>query len=424
MAAFPTQFAGETATWLLCILVFLLILWRPWRIPEYVWAGLGAVLLLAFGLLSPSRAWRAVKIGTNVYLFLVGMMLLAELARQHRVFDWLAALAMKYARGSQFRLFALVYSIGILVTALLSNDATAVLLTPAVLAGVRRTKTSPLPYLFACAFVANAAGFLLPISNPANLVVFDSHLPRLGQWLKMFLLPAIGALLVTFALLWWRSRRDLCEPLVDGMEPVALDGMGKRAGIGVLLAAGALLTTSALGGNVGLATFIAGFAAMVFVAGTRWRVMARCLRRISWGVLPLVAGLFVMVEALNGVGALSLCTHALQIAGSWHPVAGLTATAFGFGIAANAINNLPAGLIGAAAVQAAHGTLYMHAAILLGIDLGPNLSATGSLATILWLSALRRENVEISAKQFLRAGFLLMPASLLLAVIILATTLK
>ena len=94
-----------------------------------------------------------------MYLFLAGMMLLAELARNHGVFDWLAAEAMGHARDSQTRLFVLVYGIGIVVTALLSNDATAVLLTPAVLAVVRRAKTSPLPYLFACAFIANAASF-------------------------------------------------------------------------------------------------------------------------------------------------------------------------------------------------------------------------------------------------------------------------
>ena len=163
------------------MLVFVLILWRPRRVPEYVWAVAGAILLVVFRLLPLGEAWTAVRAGTNVYLFLAGMMLLAELARQHGVFDWLAELAMEHARGSQMRLFVLVYGIGIVVTSLLSNDATAVLLTPAVLAVVRRTKTSPLPYLFACALIANAASFVLPISNPANLVVFDGQLPALGE---------------------------------------------------------------------------------------------------------------------------------------------------------------------------------------------------------------------------------------------------
>ncbi len=416
------QVAIWTATWVLCVLIFVLILWRPRRIPEYAWAAGGAVLLIVFRLISPGKAWGAVRAGTSVYLFLAGMMLLAELARQHGVFDWLAALAMEHARGSQFRLFALVYGIGILVTALLSNDATAVLLTPAVLAVVRRAKTSPLPYLFACAFIANAASFVLPISNPANLVVFGGHLPALGGWLHIFLLPAICAIVVTFAVLWLLSRAKLRQPMQDGVKPASLGPLGVRAGVGALLAASALLATSAMGGPIGPATATAGLAVMLFVGGRQWRVMVEALRCMSWGVIPLVAGLFVIVAALNGVGALAVSTWGLETVAHWPPLAGLDAAAFGFGIAANAINNLPTGLIGAAAVTAAHSTAIMHAAVLLGITLGPNLSVTGSLATILWLIALRREGIRVTGWQFLRTGLIVMPPTLLLAVAALALT--
>lgn len=418
----PAQLAIWITTWLLCGLVFVLILWRPRRIPEYVWAVAGASLLVLFRLLPLGAAWAAVRSGTDVYLFLAGMMLLAELARQHGVFDWLAALAMEHARGSQIRLFVLVYGIGAVVTSLLSNDATAVLLTPAVLAVVRRTKTSPLPYLFACAFIANAASFVLPISNPANLVVFDGQLPALGEWLRIFLLPAIGAIGVTFLVLRWHSRSDLRPSIEDGVKPATLNPMGRRAGLGILAAASALLATSALGGPVGPATLIAGILAMFFVAGRHWRVMTAALRHISWSVILLVAGLFVMVAALRKVGALAISADALKTAAGWPPIAGLSAVAFGFGMAANAINNLPMGLIGASAVLTAHSTRAMHAAVLLGIDLGPNLSVTGSLATILWLMALRREKIEVSGWRFLRVGVLIMPPTLLIAVLALAMT--
>jgi arsenical pump membrane protein len=350
------------------------------------------------------------------------MMLLAELARNHGVFDWLAAEAMGHARGSQTRLFVLVYAIGIVVTALLSNDATAVLLTPAVLAVVRRAKSSPLPYLFACAFIANAASFLLPISNPANLVVFDGQLPALAEWLRIFLLPSAAAIAVTFLVLWWHSRKDLFTTIHDGASPATLDVKGRRAGIGILLAASALLVTSALGGPVGQATFVAGVLAMFFVARTDGRVMAKALRSVSWGVIVLVAGLFVMVAALRGLGVLAIAAHALQAVATWPRIAGWSAAAFGFGVAANAINNLPMGLIGASAVLVAHSTRALHAVVLLGIDLGPNLSVTGSLATILWLIAMRRESVEISAGRFLRVGVLVMPPALFLAVLALVLT--
>src|SRR5258708_35761616 len=103
------------------------------------------------------------------------MMLLAELARQEGLFDWLAALAVEHARGSPQRLFALVYAVGTIVTVFLSNDATAVVLTPAVYAATRAAGAAPLPYLFACAVIANAASFPLPISNPAKLRIFDGR---------------------------------------------------------------------------------------------------------------------------------------------------------------------------------------------------------------------------------------------------------
>ncbi|MGC1870625.1 MAG: arsenic transporter [Acidobacteriaceae bacterium] len=418
----PAQIAIWISTWLLSGLVFLLILWRPRRIPEYVWAVAGALLLVLFRLLPLRAAWSAVRSGTDVYLFLAGMMLLAELARNHGVFDWLATEAMGHARGSQSRLFVLVYGIGIVVTALLSNDATAVLLTPAVLAVVRRAKTSALPYLFACAFIANAASFVLPISNPANLVVFDGQLPALGEWMRIFLLPSVAAIGMTFLVLWWHSRRNLHPPIHDGASRAALDDRGRRAGIGILLAATALLITSGLGGPVGPATFLAGILAMFFVARTDGRVMAAALRSVSWSVIPLVAGLFAIVAALQRVGALAISAHGLKAATAWPSIAGLSAVAFGFGFAANAINNLPMGLIGAAAVAVAHSTRALHAAVLLGIDLGPNLSVTGSLATILWLIAMRREHIEVSGWRFLRVGVLVMPPALFLAVLALVLT--
>src|SRR4029077_20784388 len=119
----------------------------------------------------------------------------------HGVFDWLSSIAIRKSQGSCLKLFALVYAIGTAVTILMSNDATAVVLTPAILTAVRRARVQPLPYLFACAFIANAASFVLPISNPANLVVYGAELPPLADWLKVFGLPSVMAIAATFAVL-------------------------------------------------------------------------------------------------------------------------------------------------------------------------------------------------------------------------------
>ena len=182
---------------------------RPRRIAEVWWACAGAFLLIATGLVTLPQAAHAIREGLDVYLFLAGMMILAELAREEGVFDWAAGIAAGHARGSSRRLFFLIYCVGIAVTALLSNDATAVVLTPAVLAVVRRANVRPRPYLLACAFIANAASFVFPISNPANLVVFGRQIPPLADWLGVFLLPSLASIVVTFGCLYWCEHKDL-----------------------------------------------------------------------------------------------------------------------------------------------------------------------------------------------------------------------
>ena len=190
------------------------LLFRPFRIPEYVWALGAAALLPLSGTVSFGTTWHAVAEGRDVYLFLVGMMVLAELARREGLFDWLALYAVRHAGGSGRRLFDLVFLVGTLVTVFLSNDATAVVLTPAVYAACKAARANPLPYLFVCAFIANAASFVLPISNPANLVVYGQHMPPLLRWLTQFALPSAAAIGATYLVLRWVHRREIAQPLV------------------------------------------------------------------------------------------------------------------------------------------------------------------------------------------------------------------
>jgi arsenical pump membrane protein len=213
-----------------------LMLVRPRGIPEVYWIGGGALLLVVLRLVPLRFAGTAVAEGSDVYLFLIGMMLLSELAREHGVFDWLSSVAVHSADGSTKRLFALVYGIGTLVTIFMSNDATAVVLTPAILTVVRKAKVQPLPYLFACAFIANAASFVLPISNPANLVVFHQGMPPLGRWLLSFGVPSLLSIASTYAVMRLVFRKDLSATIEETVEAKRLDGNGKMvlAGLGLL----------------------------------------------------------------------------------------------------------------------------------------------------------------------------------------------
>jgi arsenical pump membrane protein len=398
------------------LLSILLMLLRPRGIAEVWWIGSGALLLIVLRLVPLRLAGHAAAEGTDVYLFLAGMMLLSELARYYGVFDWVASVAAEHSRGSDVRLFTLIYCVGAAVTVFMSNDATAVVLTPAVLSAVRRSRAEPLPHLFACAMIANAASFVLPISNPANLVVYRAQMPPLAHWMAAFALPSALSIAVTYLVLRWRFRRDLRSSAPDHQAHPRFTSAGKFVFAGIFLTAGVLLAASALGKDLGLPTCLSALviAAVVMIAARTSPL--RIARRISWSVLPLVAGLFVLVEALDQVGAMHLAARLLVRAEHLPAGAGAFLAAAVVGVGNNLVNNLPLGLIAGSTLRLmnAHG-LIAHA-VLIAVDLGPNLSVTGSLATILWLIALRREGVHVGFGSFLRVGAVVMPLALAAAI--------
>jgi arsenical pump membrane protein len=408
---------SSLATWSIAALAVLGVIVRPGRLPEALWAVLGAGALMLFSLISLPDAISAVLKGTDVYLFLVGMMMLAEVARQEGLFDWLAAYAVKRSQGSPARLFTLVYGVGTVVTVFLSNDATAVVLTPAVYAAARRARAEPLPYLFICAFIANAASFVLPISNPANLVVYSTHMPPLAAWLEQFGVASVISILVTYGTLRWTQRRELTGSIARQEDLPALSTGGRLACAGIAATAMVLLAASSLDRQLGLPTFIAGtFTAIAVLAIGRsspWPV----LKEISWSVLPLVAGLFVLVRAVENTGVLAPLVALLERHAGTSAHETVLATAGVAAILCNLMNNLPLGLLAGALLAGAHVHPDISGAVLIGVDLGPNLSVTGSLATILWLLALRREGQHVSAWQFLAVGSVTMPPALIAALL-------
>jgi arsenical pump membrane protein len=397
-------------------LALLGVLVRPFRVNEAWWAAGGAVALVAARALSPHAAAAALARGLDVYLFLIGMMALAAFARAEGVFDWIAVRAVRAADGSRTRLLLLVYGAGIATTAFLSNDATIVVLTPAVLAAVRRTDARPDAYVFACALVANAASFVLPIANPSNLLFFADGMPPLGAWFASFGLASVASIGLTYASLALVFRRDTATPLgahggrAPAPRPVALIALG--------LSAGVLVATSSRSGPLGQVTFACGAAATLLAVTRERRAPLRIARGIAWPVVVLTAALFVLVEALDAAGAAAL-PHAL-FAWAAHqatPVAQL-GIALASALASNVVNNLPVGLDLGKYVGAAHPPAALSAAALVGVNVGPNFTANGSLATLLWLAILRREGVAIGPLRFALVGCVATPLALVAAALL------
>jgi arsenical pump membrane protein len=218
----------------------------------------------------------------------------------------------------------------------------------------------------------------------------------------------VVAIAVTFFVLRFAMRKRLSGNMENRVEQPELSRAGKFAAGGIAGTGVVLMIVSSFGIDLGLPTFLAALLVAV-VVGSPFGV----LRHISCGVLFLVAGLFVMVAAVDQAGTLSLSRHLLQ-------QAGILDAAFGVALLANIVNNLPVGLIAGSAIQGAHIPQLIRDSVLIGVDLGPNLSITGSLATILWLVALRRDGEDVTFFEFLRYGALVMGPALVLSVLTLA----
>jgi arsenical pump membrane protein len=407
-----TPSLAALSIWIIAGLATLGVIIRPFKWPEAVWAVAGAALIVGLGLLPLEAVGKAVAAGTDVYLFLIGMMLLSETARREGLFDRVAAMAVNRAQQSPQRLFALVYGVGVVVTAFLSNDATAVVLTPAVYVAAKKAKLEPLPYLFICALVANAASFILPISNPANIVLYGDHTPPLGAWMARFTLASILSVAATYIALRLVMRSRLaarCESDV-ALPPMSPGAWTALAGIGA--AALMLLTVSALDRHLGMPTFIMGVLTMAIVLIRKGASPLPILKGVSWSVLPLVAGLFILVNALAATGVIAALANLLAQSVKTDSVQAAWGAGGLIAVASNVISNLPAGLIASSTIAAAHPPQTVIDALLIGIDLGPNFSVTGSLATILWLTAIRREGENVGFWDFLKVGFLTTPVAL------------
>jgi arsenical pump membrane protein len=224
------------------------------------------------------------------------------------------------------------------------------------------------------------------------------------------------AIVATYLLLRFTQRGALRQGIAKDVPRPELTAAGKMAAAGIAATAIALLVASVLDTQLGLPTAIAGSltALAVLIRERKWPW--RMAKDISWGVLPLVAGLFVLVEALGKTGLIDTIAALLRQGAEHAALATAALLGIAIALASNLINNLPAGLIAASALQTAQASEHVTSAILIGVDLGPNLSVTGSLATILWLAALRREGLAVGFGAFLKIGAVVMPPALILAI--------
>jgi arsenical pump membrane protein len=248
-------------------------------------------------------------------------------------------------------------------------------------------------------------------------------MPPLGTWLADFGVPSLLSIIVTFFVMRLLFRNELCKSIDCEVDEAELSGNGKLVLAGLALMIGVLLTASAFKKDLGLPTCLAALVITAVVSIKAKNNPIKLAREVSWATLLLVAGLFVLVDAVESQGALNVTQQWLAWASGLGQNVGTMVVGFAVGIANNIVNNLPLGLIAGGTIQAAHTKGLIANAVLIGVDLGPNLSVTGSLATILWLLALRKGAVEgteedkldVSFWKFLKVGAIAMPVALFAA---------
>ena len=403
----------------------MIVMVRPYRVTEAMAAAGGAVLMLVGGFVGIHEAASVLAGQWNTLGFFLGLMVISAIAEEAGVFEALAYKAAAWGRGSSVRLYVAIFFVGTVISAFLSNDATALILTPVVYALVTRLRLPALPFMFACTFIADTASFILPVSNPINILVLHAMGGGLATFLRYLALPSIAAVLLNCLIFLWLFRHDLTQDYALSVlpPPHVADPwlLSVTVGILALIAAGYLTATST---GIPL-SFVAlgGAILMVAVALLMGRLNPLSLaKKVSWSLFVFIGGMFIVIRGVEDLGLTAAFGRALLGLAGGRPFPTVLLVAGGTALGANLINNVPMTLVMASALHGlpAGAPAYdsLPYAVMFGADLGPNLTTVGSLATMLWLVILRRRGLEVSTRQYFKLGITFVPALIVIGSIL------
>jgi arsenical pump membrane protein len=386
---------------------------RPRGWPEAVAAVPAAAILIAAGAIPVGQAAAEARRLGPVIGFLAAILVLAHLCDEDGLFRFLGGWMARTSAGSPRRLLAQVFLVAAVTTAVLSLDATVVLLTPVVFATAARLEVRARPHVYACTHLANSASLLLPVSNLTNLLAFAASGLAFGRFAALMAVPWLAAIGVEYAVF----RRFFASDLNTGGR--ADRGQDTWPPVVTLVVVALTLAgfagASAAGINPAWAAF-AGAAVLAARALARRTVAPAALAKAAdLPFLAFVLGLGIVVTAVTDHGLGRALAPLLPAGTSALGLPALLATAALAAALANVCNNLPATLVLLPlAAPAGAGAIL---AVLLGVNIGPNLTYTGSLATLLWRRVLHHHGSAPDLGEFTRLGLLTVPAALVLGVL-------
>ncbi|MGW2958495.1 arsenic transporter [Streptomyces sp. NPDC001220] len=403
---------AETLSVLLLAAVLAWAVIRPRGWPEAVLAVPAAGVVIATGAISLDHAREEAERLGPVVGFLAAVLVLAHFCDVEGLFQACGAWMARWAAGRPVRLLTAVFALASVITAVLSLDATVVLLTPVVFATAARSGVRAKPHVYACTHLSNTASLLLPVSNLTNLLAFAASGLSFTRFAALMVLPwlvAIGAEYLVFRRFFARDLSSAAPGAKDTGEPPRLPLF---AVVTVACTLAGFVVTSAFGIDPAWAAF-AGALVLAGRALVRRRATPlSVVKAAAPAFLAFVLALGIVVRAVVDNGLSDALGHVLPGGTGLPALLGIAALA---AVLANVVNNLPAVLV--LLPLAAQTGPAAVLAVLLGVNIGPNLTYAGSLATLLWRRIVHQHDHGVDLGEFTRLGLLAVPTALAGAVV-------
>lgn len=405
------------------VLTLFLVIKKPKKIGIGYSATFGALLALAFGVVSLQDVERVIHIVWDPTLAFLGIVFVSILLDKIGFFEWAALHMIHLAKGDGKRLFLYIVLLGALISAFFSNDGTALILTPIIYQKIKYLRLKErymLPYIMSAGFVADTTSLPLVISNLVNILTANFFSIGFFEYAFRMVLVNFFSLFATIMVLYAYYRKDMISrydvevledkpPKLAIRDPYVFKLVWFVAPI-VLLAfffseAIYHIPTSFIILSVGLILFLASLKHRVF------NLRLLILKETPWEIVFFSIGMYVVVYGLKKAELISQLSKIIEMAVSYGLFSGIFITGFLSAFLSSTMNNLPSVMIMNLAIEQAHLPVALEKTLALanviGCDLGPKITPIGSLATLLWLYVLEYKGIKIGWGYYFKTGLIL-----------------